>query len=54
MRASRGEKPEPTKSSWEAADVVVVVMHTYERLPEDIQEKLPLRRVWMLSNAGLQ
>lgn len=38
---------------WEAADVVAAVLRTYDRLPDDIKEKLPLRRVWMLSDVGL-
>lgn len=38
---------------WEAEDVVDAVLRTYDRLPDDIREKLPLRRVWMLSDAGL-
>jgi restriction system protein len=38
---------------WEAADVVDAVLRNYDRLPEEIREKLPLRRVWMLSDAGL-
>lgn len=38
---------------WEAADVVDAMLRNYDRLPDDIREKLPLRRVWMLSDAGL-
>jgi restriction system protein len=38
---------------WEAADVVDAVLRTYDQLPEEIRTKLPLRRVWMLSDAGL-
>lgn len=38
---------------WEAADVVDGVLRTYDRLPEEIRTQLPLRRVWMLSDAGL-
>lgn len=37
---------------WEAADVVEAVLRTYDRLPEDIRSQLPLRRVWMLAEAG--
>ncbi|OLT28359.1 hypothetical protein BJF79_11045 [Actinomadura sp. CNU-125] len=36
---------------WQAADVVNEVLRTYDRLPEDIRARLPLRRVWMLSEA---
>lgn len=35
---------------WESADVVDAVLRTYDRLPEEIRAKLPLRRVWMLSD----
>jgi restriction system protein len=38
---------------WEAADVVDAVLRTYDRLPEELRAQLPLRRVWMLSDAGL-
>jgi restriction system protein len=38
---------------WESADVVDAVLRTYDRLPEDIRARLPLRRVWMLSDGGL-
>lgn len=38
---------------WQAADVVDAVLRTYDRLSDDIREKLPLRRVWMLADAGL-
>lgn len=37
---------------WEAADVVDAILRTYDRLPEEIRTLLPLRRVWMLSDAG--
>ncbi|MGY1771632.1 restriction endonuclease [Blastococcus sp. SYSU D00813] len=37
---------------WEATDVVAAVLRNYDRLPDDIKEKLPLRRVWMLSDVG--
>ncbi|MET8204280.1 restriction endonuclease [Micromonospora taraxaci] len=37
---------------WEAADVVDAVLRTYDRLPEEIRAQVPLRRVWMLSDAG--
>lgn len=38
---------------WEATDVVEAVLRNYARLPDDIRERLPLRRVWMLSEGGL-
>lgn len=37
---------------WEAADVVEAVLRTYDRLPEDVRTAVPLRRVWMLSDAA--
>lgn len=33
---------------WESEDVVEAVLRNYEKLPENITERLPLRRVWML------
>lgn len=38
---------------WEAGDVVDAALRTYDRLPEEIRTQVPLRRVWMLSDAGL-
>jgi len=38
---------------WEAPDVVDAVLRNYDRLPEDIRAKLPLRRVWVLSDGQL-
>ncbi len=38
---------------WEPADVVAAVLRNYDHLPDDVREKLPLRRVWMLSDAGV-
>lgn len=38
---------------WEAGDLVDAVLRTYDRLPEEIRTQVPLRRVWMLSDAGL-
>lgn len=38
---------------WEASDVVDAVLRVYDRLPDDIRAQLPLRRVWMLSDAGV-
>lgn len=35
---------------WEAADVVEAVLRTYDRLSEELQTQLPLRRVWMLAD----
>ncbi|QIG42040.1 restriction endonuclease [Nocardioides anomalus] len=37
---------------WEAAEVVDSVLLNYENLSEDTRAKLPLKRVWMLSDAG--
>ncbi|QXJ23799.1 hypothetical protein AGRA3207_005004 [Actinomadura graeca] len=37
---------------WEAADVVNAVLRTYDRLPEEIAARIPLRRVWMLSDTN--
>lgn len=36
---------------WQDTDVVNAVLRTYDRLPEDIRTRLPLRRVWMLSES---
>lgn len=33
---------------WDASDVLEAVYRTYERLPEEIQSELPLKRVWAL------
>ena len=38
---------------WEAADVVDAVLRTYDQLPDDIRTRLPLKRVWMLADAGV-
>lgn len=35
---------------WEAADVSEAVLENYDRLDDDIRSRLPLKRVWMLSN----
>ena len=35
---------------WDSTDVVEAVLRNYEKLPEDITERLPLRRVWMLKD----
>lgn len=35
---------------WESEDVVEAVLRNYEKLPETITERLPLRRVWMLKD----
>jgi restriction system protein len=37
---------------WEAADVIDAVLRTYDRLPEEMRTAVPLRRVWMLSDAA--
>jgi restriction system protein len=36
---------------WESSDVVDAVLRTYDRLPESIRTQVPLKRVWMLSDA---
>ena len=36
---------------WDSTDIVEAVLRNYEKLPEDITERLPLRRVWMLKDA---
>lgn len=33
---------------WESRDLVEAIYRNYERLPAEIQAKLPLERVWML------
>lgn len=33
---------------WDAGDLLEAVLENYEKLPEDIQKDLPLKRVWML------
>lgn len=37
---------------WQAADVVDAVLDNYERLADDIRSAIPLKRVWMLTDAG--
>jgi restriction system protein len=36
---------------WEATDLVEAVLRTYDRLPEEIRAKLPLKRIWVLSDS---
>lgn len=36
---------------WEAADVVDAILANYENLDDEIRSRLPLKRVWMLSDA---
>lgn len=36
---------------WDSTDIVEAVLRNYEKLPESITERLPLRRVWMLKEA---
>ncbi|HEX3652311.1 MAG TPA: restriction endonuclease [Rhizomicrobium sp.] len=33
---------------WDAGDLVSAVLENYEKLPEDIQKDLPLKRIWVL------
>ncbi|UYG15465.1 restriction endonuclease [Brachybacterium huguangmaarense] len=36
---------------WDSTDIVERVLKNYEKLPEDVAERIPLRRVWMLKDA---
>jgi restriction system protein len=36
---------------WEATDVVDAVLGNYDRLPDEIQTHLALKRIWVLSSA---
>ena len=36
---------------WDSTDIVEAVLRNYEKLPESITERLPLRRVWMLKES---
>jgi len=33
---------------WDAADLIGAVLQNYERLPEELQSELPLKRIWAL------
>lgn len=35
---------------WNSTDIVAALLRNYEELPEDIKERVPLRRVWMLKD----
>lgn len=35
---------------WTSVDVVSAVLRVYEKLPEDVQLRIPLERVWILVN----
>jgi restriction system protein len=37
---------------WEALDVIDAVLVNYEKLPDAIREKVPLKQVWMLADSG--
>jgi restriction system protein len=39
---------------WDQSDLVNAVYRTYERLPEEIQAELPLKRVWTLVREELE
>ena len=39
---------------WDQSDLVQAVYRAYERLPEEIQAELPLKRVWMLVRDELE
>jgi restriction system protein len=36
--------------TWEASDVVAAVLRHYDRLPQEIQSQVPLKRIWMLAD----
>lgn len=33
---------------WDADDLLKAVLQNYDRLPEEIQSELPLKRIWTL------
>jgi restriction system protein len=33
---------------WDAGDLVAAIQRSYERLPEELQAELPLKRIWLL------
>ena len=33
---------------WDASDIVAALQRNYDRLPQDIQARIPMERVWML------
>jgi len=33
---------------WDADDLVQMIQENYDNLPEDIQNELPLKRIWVL------
>ena len=33
---------------WDANDLIAAVLRNYDRLPEELQSELPLKRVWTL------
>ncbi len=37
---------------WEAQDVIDAVLASYEKLPDAIREKVPLKQVWVLADSG--
>jgi restriction system protein len=34
---------------WDAGDLVGLLLENYERLPEELQAELPLKRIWTLA-----
>jgi predicted Mrr-cat superfamily restriction endonuclease len=38
---------------WQSADVVDSVLAHYERLDDEIRNRLPLKRVWMIADTGV-
>ncbi len=37
---------------WEALDLIDAGLANYEKLPDAIREKIPLKQVWMLADSG--
>ena len=33
---------------WDANDLIEAIFKNYDRLPEELQSKLPLKRIWAL------
>jgi restriction system protein len=33
---------------WDSSDIIELIQHHYERLPDDIKADIPLRRIWTL------
>lgn len=39
---------------WSAADVIRELLENYENLSDDIRQKIPLKRIWVLDNSELE